>query len=141
MTQSLGTQTVNLTGEVVRLRSARMEPPLRTGGDRGNRGETRLVGDRLFARPRDHRGGLLQRRPACLWQNATEAGPLARMIHEHFCCNGRFTTTTSLRPPGSSRESSRSRRTVMNHGAITLLYSDTLTDRRNRCFRLGWGNS
>jgi len=26
---------------------------------------------------------------------------LTRIIHEHFCCNRRFTATTGLRPAGS----------------------------------------
>ena len=26
---------------------------------------------------------------------------LTRIIHEHFCCNRRFTVTTGLRPAGS----------------------------------------
>ena len=62
---------------------------------------------------------------------------LTRIIHEHFCCNRRFTATTGLRPadsppdpqrtarvrvgssrlraPVSPRDSAISRRTVMNN--------------------------
>jgi hypothetical protein len=40
---------------------------------------------------------------------------LTRMIHEHFCCNRRFTATTGLRPGVSPRDSALSRRTVMNN--------------------------
>ena len=74
MTHSLGKQNASFTREVVRLTSARMEPPHQDNSDGGNRAESRLVGNRLFMRQRDKRGGLLQRRPACLWQNATGAG-------------------------------------------------------------------
>ncbi len=51
-----------------------MEPPHQDNSDGGNRAESRLVGNRLVTRQRDKRGGLLQGRPACLWQNATGAG-------------------------------------------------------------------
>ena len=32
---------------------------------------------------------------------AEDRGVLARMIHEHFCCNRRFAAATSLRRAGS----------------------------------------
>jgi hypothetical protein len=41
-----------------------------------------------------------------MWRNGTSFGlndleALARIIHEHFCCNRRFAAATSLRRAGS----------------------------------------
>ena len=35
------------------------------------------------------------------WSDRSSEMVLARMIHEHFCCNRRSVATTSLRPAGS----------------------------------------